>query len=314
MKKFLGIASALILLVIVGMAVYGHLHPDKVYDYTRTKEREAAGLTEKTMTVNGIDMHYLEGGAGEPLVLIHGFGADKDNWTRVSKYLTPRFHVVAPDLAGFGDSDKRTDIDYSLSAQANRVHDFILALNLGPVHLGGSSMGGAISGVYASLFHDGVKSLWLLAPGNVNAPEPSEYSKLLTAGGKNPLIIEKPEDIKDTLDFVFYKKPFVPPAIVTLLGKQAVENKAVKELVFKAILSETSTIDALLAGSDVPALVVWGKNDRVLHNSGAGVLCKAMSNATCVLMDETGHLPMIERPEQSANDFLEFQQTKIKHE
>lgn len=309
MKKwFLGIAS-LVVVIVVGLAVYGHLNPDKVYTFTRIKEREAAGLSEKTIRVSGIGMHYLEGGTGEPLVLVHGFGADKDNWTRVSKFLTPQFHVVAPDLPGFGDSDKLTDLDYSFSAQANRLHDFIQALNLGPVHLGGSSMGGAISGFYAALYPGEVKSLWLLDPGAVNTPEPSEYFKLLKAGGKNPLIIDTPEDIKDTLDFVFYKRPFIPPAIVTLLGKQAVANKSVKEIVFKAILNETGSIDTLLAGSDVPTLVMWGKNDRVLHVSGADVLCKAIPESMCVVMDETGHLPMIERPSQAAESFLAFQKT-----
>lgn len=306
MKKWvLGIAGPVIVML-AGLAIYGHLNADKVFEYARGRERAAAGLNEKTVTVDGIFIHYLEGGTGEPLVLVHGFGANKDNWTRASKYLTSHVHVVALDLPGFGDSDKRMDLDYTLKAQAKRLHDFITTLNLGPVHLGGSSMGGAISGFYAAMYPGQVKSLWLLAPGNVNAPEKSEVSQMIEAGEKNPLVIDKAEDITDTLDMVFFKRPFIPPAVVTLLGEQAAANKPLKDKVLKAIDKESVSIDKLLTGSDIPALIVWGKNDRVLHVSGADVLCRAMARATCVTMDQMGHLPMIERPKDSADLYLTF--------
>lgn len=306
MKNILiGIVS-LVVLVVLGVALYGHFNPDKVYKYTLDQARKDSGLVEKSVNVNGITTHYLEGGKGDPLVLVHGFGADKDNWTRVAKYLTPHVHVVALDLPGFGDSDKRFDLDYSIPAQAGRLHDFVSALNLGAIHLAGNSMGGSISAHYASLFPGELKSLWLLAPGHVNAPEESELYTQIRTGGKNPLIVEKPEEIKSTLDFVFFKTPYIPPAIVTYLGKQAVANKPINDIVFKTLLADTTPIDELLAGSDVPTLVLWGKNDRALHVSGAKVLCKAMNRATCVIFEQTGHVPMFERPFESAEEFLKF--------
>ncbi|MBU1170709.1 MAG: alpha/beta fold hydrolase [Proteobacteria bacterium] len=306
MKKIILICFILVGLLVAGFMTYSHMNPEKVFVFTQNLERGAAHLAVKSTTINGIDIRYLDGGKGPALVLIHGFGADKDNWTRVSKYLTGHFRVIAPDLPGFGESSKLTDLDYSLSAQAQRLHDFVSALGLKKIHLGGSSMGGAISGVYASMYPDQVESLWLVAPGAVNAPEQSDLGKALMEG-KNPLINETPEEFDTTLDFVFYKKPYIPSSIMAMLARQSVAEKAIKDIVFKAIITDKTSIDTLLTGSTIPTLVLWGDHDRCLHVSGAGVLCEKMANATCVIMESAGHLPMIERPEEAAEAFLAFQ-------
>lgn len=305
MKKMLIACLILIVLGLAGLMVFGHLNPGMVFDATRTMERWSADLSVKHLQVGDLDVAYLDGGGGEPLVLVHGFGADKDHWTRVSKYLTGHVRVIALDLPGFGDSTRRLDLDYSLEAQARRLHDVVAALGLSTIHLGGSSMGGGIAGVYASLYPDEVKSLWLVAPSAVNAPEESDLVRAITAG-KNPLIAETPEDFKTTLDYVFYRKPFVPPAIARFLGRQAIADKPIKDRVFEAIKQPGPSLDTLLSGSTIPTLVLWGNRDRILHVSGAKVLCDRMAAATCRIMDDIGHLPMIEDPKGSAEAFLTF--------
>ena len=62
-----------------------------------------ARLVLKRLTIAGLDMPYLEGGRGEALVLVHGFGGDKDNFTRLAGFLTCKYRVIIPDLPGFGD-------------------------------------------------------------------------------------------------------------------------------------------------------------------------------------------------------------------
>ncbi|MCP3952871.1 MAG: alpha/beta hydrolase, partial [Desulfobacterales bacterium] len=109
-----------------------------------------------------IPIEYLEGGQGDTLLLLHGFGANKDNWTRIGKHLTPHFRVIAPDLPGFGESGKNPDGDYSISAQARFVKDFVQALGIKSFHIGGSSMGGNIAGAYASSNPETLKSLLLI--------------------------------------------------------------------------------------------------------------------------------------------------------
>src|SRR5262249_61814458 len=91
--------------------------------------------------VDDVEIAYLEGGSGEPLILVHGFGATKDNFTRVAAYLTPHYRVLIPDLPGFGDSSKSETASYSITQQVQWLHAFATALGVGGVHLGGAVAG-----------------------------------------------------------------------------------------------------------------------------------------------------------------------------
>ncbi len=106
------------------VAVYFFM-PGIMFEIVKKIERKAGGLEQKSVEVNGMNIQYLEGGSGEPLVLIHGFGANKDNWTRIGKFLTPHFHVIAPDLPGFGESSKEPDGRYTIKDQAVFLKKFI---------------------------------------------------------------------------------------------------------------------------------------------------------------------------------------------
>ncbi|BCS95694.1 lipase [Desulfoluna limicola] len=305
MKKV--VSGLFLVIVFIAAAVFGVIHffPEKVVEVCANSERGKAGLRFKSIAVGELTYAYLEGGTGEPLVLVHGFGANKDNWTRVAEYLAPHFKVIALDLAGYGESTINFDLDYTITAQADRLHEFVDALDLKSFHLGGSSMGGAISGTYGSKHQDRVLSLWLIAPGNVLSSEESELGLLLKEG-KNPLITQNAEEYKSLIAFVFEKTPHIPSPILGVFMREAFANKALNDKVFAEIVKEKLSLEDLLAGLAIPTLVLWGDHDRVLHVSGAGILCKAMVNASCVIMKNTGHLPMIERPEEAARSFLRF--------
>src|SRR5215831_19333956 len=67
-------------------------------------ERARSGVRTRSRIVDGRRFAYWEGGAGTTIVMLHGFGADKDHWTRAARHLRRRFHLIAPDLPGFGDT------------------------------------------------------------------------------------------------------------------------------------------------------------------------------------------------------------------
>ena len=71
-------------------------------------------------------------------------------------------------------------------------------------------------------------------------------------------------------------------------------------------MDSSPSLEVLLAQSSIPTLILWGAEDRILHVSGARILESVMPKAKSVIMEDVGHAPMIERPEESAKSFLDF--------
>jgi abhydrolase domain-containing protein 6 len=267
----------------------------------------AAGVEQTEIQVKGRSIPYLTGGTGEPLVLLHGFGGDKNHWVRVARYLTPHYTVIAPDLPGFGEGDRDRSLRYGISDQVARVHDFVEALGLPAFHLGGNSMGGQIAGALAAKYPQEVKTLWLLAPGGVMSAKTSELGELVKKG-ENPLLIDTPEDLDRLLDFVFVEPPPIPRSIKRYLTRQAVKDRAFNAKVFKEIFQDRIPLEIALKELPVPTLILWGDQDRLLDVSGAEILKSVIPDAEVNVMKDTGHAPMIERPQDTANAFLAFQE------
>ncbi|MBW1767220.1 MAG: alpha/beta fold hydrolase [Deltaproteobacteria bacterium] len=312
MKKIVILVPSVILLALIGLYF---LFPETMFVILRKAERAAGGLTQHCIDVNGLNIEYLEGGKGDPLVLIHGFGANKDNWTRIGKYLTPHFRVIALDLPGFGESAKDPEGDYRISNQAEWVKAFVKAMGIQSLHMGGNSMGGNIAGAYASRYPDDIKSLLLIAPGGVASSEHSEMFRRLNQGKPNPLVARSVEEYERLLDFVFVKRPFIPRPIKKLLIQEAIEHQPLNKKIFKQLRSSADVppLEVLLNGLPVPTLIVWGSQDRVLHVSGAKILKSVIPNARAEIMDAVGHLPMIEKPEETAGLYLNFLDSPLVH-
>lgn len=308
-KKTAVIGSSLILLFLIG---FYYIFPGTAFQLLVATERNLAGLTPNSVIAQGLWIEYLEGGKGDTVVLLHGFGANKDNWNRFGKYLTPHLRVIAPDLPGFGDSSADPDMDYSIYAQVDRVRTFLKALGIETFHLGGSSMGGSIAGAYAARYPQDVKSLLLIAPGGVAASEPSEMLTMLKQGKAPPLIVQNAREYDYLLDFVFYERPFIPGVVKWQLARQAIKQQPLNTRIWKQLEGAwiTQPLERALSGLEVPTLIVWGTNDRVLHVSGAKILEAVMPQAQIALMEAVGHLPMVEKPEQSAGLYLRFLNSK----
>ncbi|WP_420472689.1 alpha/beta fold hydrolase [Noviherbaspirillum sp. ST9] len=268
-------------------------------------DRERAGLERKEVTLDdGLRYVYLEGGTGEPLMLLHGFGGNKDNFTRSARHLTPQYRVIIPDHIGFGESSRPADADYTPSAQAERLHRLAKALGIRNVHFGGNSMGGQIAMAYVAMYPDDVGSLWLLNPAGIwNAPR-SELADIVLGTGRNPLIARSEEEFAETFAFVMTDPPFVPRPILNVFAQERIRNADLEERIFAKIA--TDSVEQRVTGLQTPTLIVWGDGDRVIHVGTAEVLHKLMPRSQVVVMPGVGHLPMIERPKESAEDYLRF--------
>lgn len=310
MKKILWIFAGLVVLLLVPIG-FVYLAPEKAADLSFRITRRLSGLERKELTLpNGEKYVYLEGGAGEPLLLLHGFGANKDNFTFVAGHLTDSCHVIAPDHIGFGESSRPAGASYSAVSQAERLHQFVKSLGLSEIHIGGSSMGGHIAMTYTVLYPDEVKSMWLLDPGGIWSAPKSELHRMLSEKGVNPLIAKNEEEFARIFDFVMSKPPFIPRPFLDVMARERIENIELEKRIFTEIKADS--VEERIAGLKTPALIVWGEEDRAINVGTAPILHKLLPNSGVIIMKGIGHLPMIEAPKAAARDYLKFRAGLIK--
>jgi pimeloyl-ACP methyl ester carboxylesterase len=277
---------------------------DRIVDSIIASLRGLGGLSEKSILVGKHTIIYLEGGKGQSVLLLHGFGADKDNWNLFSRYLTKKYHVIAPDLPGFGESSKIWSDQYHIAAQVARVHEFAKEIGLTRFHLVGNSMGGLIAGVYAATYPDEILTLCLLDPAGVVESEPSQFSLELEKGN-NPLIVESVSDYDKLLDFTFARRPSLPEPLKSYFAEIAVQRKDFYKKVFIEA-TPGNQLEAVMARIRAKTLIFWGDNDRVLSVSSAQVLHTGIEKSKVVILKDCGHMPMLEKPAETARHYLEF--------
>ncbi len=306
--KILKYLAVVISIIIIFPIAFLYLAPSKAMDCIHYAGHKLSAVERKEITLpGGLRYVYLEGGTGEPLMLFHGFGGDKNNFTLIARYLTPHYRVIIPDHIGFGESAHPADADYSTRAQAERLHGLANALGIKSLHVGGNSMGGHIAMAYASLFPKEVKSLWLLDPGGVwSAPE-SELRMIIREKGKNPLMARSEEEFAEIFKFVMSDPPPIPRPMLNVMARERKKNYDLEARIFKHLSSDS--VEKVIKGSTVPALIVWGEEDRVLSPASAEILHKIMPNSRVIMMPGIGHLPMLEDPGKCADDYLKFRAT-----
>jgi abhydrolase domain-containing protein 6 len=274
-------------------------------------ERAISGLERKVLQIDGFVVPYLQGGQGEPLVLIHGFGGSKDNFNRVAYYLTKHYTVYSIDVPGFGASTRDLNADYVINTQIDRVHEIIEKLGLEKPHIGGNSMGGWISGAYAAKYPENVASVWFLAPAGLLESRKSEVIQKFEKTGEIVLTASNREEFEKIVDIVMYERPaFAPGFVVDAMAARAAADQPLHKRIYKDFKSVPSDLATALQASAYrgPGLIVWGKEDRVLHVDGAAELKTAMPGFDVILMDKVGHVPMMEQPKQVAADYVKWRE------
>ncbi|MEN0105677.1 MAG: alpha/beta hydrolase, partial [Pseudomonas sp.] len=300
MKKLL--AGVAICLAAIAATLY--FSPAALMATAQFAERQVAGLSNEQVMVGDLSIHYYQGGPadGETLLMIHGFGANKDNWVRFAKFLTKRYHVIALDLPGFGDSSK-PDASYDVGTQAERVAAFVQTLGLTKVHVVGNSMGGHIAALYAARHPEQVRSLALFDNAGVTSPKKSELYEMLERGDPNPLVARDAESFAKLVDFVFVVPPSVPANVRRYMAEQASARSAQNDKVFSHLRERYIPLEPELPKIQAPTLLLWGDKDRVLDVSSIEVMKPLLKQPTVVIMKDCGHVPMIERPEETAGHY-----------
>ncbi|MFD2230198.1 alpha/beta fold hydrolase [Alkalimarinus sediminis] len=279
-----------------------------LYEAAMAYEREQAGLTEKQLQVDDLTIAYLEGPrrAGEQsILLIHGFGAIKENWMRFAAQLTNRFHVVVIDLPGHGESTKDLSLNYGIEHQVEFVHQIAQTLGLGQFHIAGNSMGGAISALYAAKYPAEIKTATLYDPAGIHDVE-SDLEKHLREGD-NPLIVSDTDSFHRLLKFAMEKPPFIPWPITEVAAEMASQKQKINAKIFTDISSgDRDLFKAEISKINTPTLIIWGTEDRVINVANADAFEKLITGSRKIILQGIGHVPMIEVPKESAELLEDF--------
>ena len=298
-----------LLLIATCLWVFIQWKPDSASRWGLGLERKRSGLVLKSQAIAGFDIPYLEGGQGEVLVLVHGFGGDKDNFTRMARFLTPHFRVIQPDLPGFGDATRDPAARYRMSDQVERLHAFLQALGVQKVILGGNSMGGFIACEYAARFPEQVKALWLLDAAGTAAAHDSPMLRHYLASGDSPLLLRSQADVAKLIRATMARPPYFPGFLKRTLGARAIADYPLHCEIFKDLSQHSPMLETQHTTWPTPALIVWGEEDAILNPAAAQTQEQLFPRHKTIMMQGIGHLPMLEAPAQTAQDFLEFART-----
>src|SRR5258706_16430764 len=118
-------------------------------------------IEDRFADVNGISMHYLAAGKGDPVILMHGYAQNSHMWRPTMRELAKTHLVVAPDLRGFGDTTK-AESGYDKKSMAVDVHELAKKLGIGKAGIAGHDIGLMVAYAYAAQFPDDVTRVALL--------------------------------------------------------------------------------------------------------------------------------------------------------
>ncbi|CAM3678510.1 alpha/beta fold hydrolase [Nocardioides zeicaulis] len=278
----------------------------RVYAAATQAEARAYGLRERRVDVGDASLAVLEGGpaGAPPVVLLHGYSADRVVWVRFARHLLKDHRVVVPELAGHGASGFTPGLGYSAPAQARRVAAVLDHLGIDRAHVAGNSMGGFVAATLAVDHPDRVTSLLLSDAVGVTQPEPSE-AELAFREGRNPFLLDDVADFPDFYAMTMARPPFLPGFLRAAVAADYVARRDQLEEIFRDFHG-VDPLDERLGEVRVPTLVVWGEEDRLVHPSTARVWADGIAGARTVTYPGVGHMPMLEVPSLAAADFRAF--------
>ena len=280
----------------------GNVYKYEIYQAAINFEAGLSDLKERDADISIGEIVYFENSQLDKkpsVLLVHGFGANKENWLRFSRSFKDNYHVVIVDLPGHGKSVSSFDLNYSLENQVAWLHEFTQSIGLKSFHLAGNSMGGAISALYAVNYPDQVISATLLDPAGVH--DFRSVMQDLIDEGNNPLLVEDAQGFNELLNFALEQRPFIPWPITAVSAEKAQARKSLHDKLWSDMkVGQGESFKPLLEQIRVPTLVQWGEEDRVINYKNIEVFKTLIPSVKTHVWPNVGHAPMVEIPNKSA--------------
>lgn len=308
MKRFLKWLVAIVVVLVAAIFIWGYA-PDT--DATAMKSKYGGGASQFAELRPGLNVHYRDEGKrdGRVLVLIHGSNASLHTWEPWAERLRADYRIISMDLPGHGLTGVNPAGVYDNASYVGVVDALLTKLGVTKAVIGGNSMGGGVSWMYA-LAH----------------PEKTEALLLVDAGGQPQA---KPDELP--IGFRLMRMPVIKEA-ARLIAPRSIFESSIKNTMSVQSKIDDALIDRYwelnrypgnreatmkrfsdprgmgsgsrdkLATIKVPVIIMWGEEDKLIPVSSARWFAEAVPDSKLIIYPRVGHIPMEEIPERSASD------------
>ena len=259
-------------------------------------------MKEKFVTINRNNIRYLEDGQSDRnLLLLHGLGGYAERWSNIMPLLSKKYRIFAPDLIGYGQSDKPS-VDYTVDVFTKFVFDFIESVGIKKTFVIGTSLGGQIAAECAATQNPIIEKVVLISPAGVmrkSTPTLDAYTMAALYPNRDSvknayqMMIGPDKQVSDISIERFVTNMSRPNAkmvfLSTLLGLKNAPD------IFEKLQKITS-----------PTMVVWGREDKLIPFEYSQHFVSSIKNCEFVPMEGCGHSPYVEDPERLSEIITKF--------
>lgn len=274
-----------------------------------TSHTAPSALTPRTIDAAGITTAYLEAGSGEPVLMLHGSGpgvSGTANWQYNIPVLAEKFHVFAPDIVGFGATERPADIVYSLRTWTDHVWAFLDAHGIDKIAIVGNSLGGRIALQMATDHPARISRMVLMGSPGVGMT-PTEGLAALRAYEPSP------DAMRALLRNFFAVNPaLITDELVAIRYEASIADGAFEA--YRAMFfdprhkgSELGITEEEVRAITTPSLLVHGREDKVVPLTVSVAMLGLLPKADLHVFSHCGHWTQIERADEFSalvSDFL----------
>ena len=305
-KKYILYIVLVVLLLLIKGAVYSDIS-------VKDLKAEYANEHSKFVEVDGMQVHYRDEGKGFPIVLIHGTASSLHTWNDWTTELTQTNRVIRMDLPAFGITGPNKNADYSIKSYTNFLHQFLMKMNLDKFYLAGNSLGGNIAWNYTAEHPEKIEKLILVDASGLptNKPQPAIFKMAKTPVLSSLFLYVTPKIfIKKNMKEVYGDETKITDDLVTRYHKMALRVGNRQAFIDRAKidfkLGEKTSLNKLKS-IQTPTLLIWGAKDNWIPLKSVGIkMDSILPNSKLVVLENSGHVPMEENPEESLVVLKEF--------
>ena len=259
-------------------------------------------MKEKFINIDGNKIRYFESGSSKKtLVLVHGLGASSERWQYVLPLFAIDFHVVVPDLVGFGHSDKPVT-DYTIDYFSNFLEKFLDSLDIKETSIIGSSLGGQIAAEYTSSHSQSVEKLILVSPSGIMKQSTFALDAYIMAA-----LYPNEQNAKNAFELMEGSGKEVDEKIVNgFIERMRLPNAKLAFMSTVLGLKNAELITRKLQSIITPTMIVWGAADPVIPIQHADEFVASIKDCRFFRMDGCGHTPYVQDPSTFTTKVLEF--------